>query len=133
MLHEDKTRQIIAACLEVYNNLGNGFLEAVYTEVLAKEFEFRGIVFEREKQFNIVYKDIILEKAYRVDFFCFDCIILEIKALETILPVHLSQLINYLKVSGVNVGLIINFGAASLEYKRRDNYYNHKILKSLNP
>lgn len=127
MVLEDKTREIIAACMEVHNHLENGFLEAVYAEALSQEFMLKRIPFEREKEFHICYKGITLHKSYRVDFCCYDQIIVELKAVDTIASVHISQMINYLSISGYPVGLLFNFGSTSLEYKRRDNLRSNHL------
>ena len=104
--------------MEVHGKLGCGFLEAVYQEAMAVEMGLRGIPFEREVNFQIYYKDQLLATHYRVDFVCCDDIIVELKALAEIGAVEISQAINYLKASGKTVGLVINFGAGKLEYKR---------------
>jgi len=121
LLFEDKTSMIIAACMEVHRQLGNGFLEAVYAEALEQEFMFRSIPYVREKAFRIDYKGVSLNKTYRVDYCCYDLVIIELKAIDDLYPVHVSQLVNYLKISNYPVGLLINFGNTSLQYKRRDN------------
>lgn len=115
----EETFKIIGACMEVHKTLGNGFLEAVYQEALAKEFGLQGIPFEREKRIAISYKGDILNKQYVADFVCFDKIIIELKALSALSSEHESQLLNYLKATGCKVGLLINFGEKSLTYKRR--------------
>ncbi|HNX38684.1 MAG TPA: GxxExxY protein [Candidatus Cloacimonadota bacterium] len=121
MLFEDKTSGIIAACMEVHKQLGNGFLEAVYAEALEQEFRLRKIPFVREKAFRIDYKGVHLNKIYRVDYCCYDLVIIELKAIDDLYPIHISQLVNYLKISNYPVGLLFNFGNTSLQYKRRDN------------
>ncbi len=108
--------------MEVHKQLGSGFLEAVYAEALEQELKLREIAYEREKAFQIEYKGVALNKTYRVDFCCFDLIIVELKAIDELNPVHISQLINYLQISNYPVGLLINFGSPSLQYKRRDNF-----------
>ncbi len=104
----EETFKIIGACMEVHKTLGNGFLEAVYQEALAKEFGLQGIPFEREKRIAISYKGDILNKQYVADFVCFDKIIIELKALSALSSEHESQLLNYLKATGCKVGLLIN-------------------------
>ena len=118
LIHEELTYQIIGACMEVHRELGCGFLEAVYQEALAIEFEVRDIPFQQEKLIDIYYKSRLLKKKYNADFFCFDKIIVELKALSNLTGDHEAQLLNYLKASHLNVGLLANFGAKSLEYKR---------------
>jgi len=118
LLHKELTFKIIGACIEVHKILGNGFLEAVYQEALEKEFILQDIEYEREKELTIEYKQVTLDKTYRVDFICFGKIIVELKAVSNLVSEHESQVLNYLKVTGYEVGLLVNFGKKSLEYKR---------------
>jgi GxxExxY protein len=104
--------------MKVHRELGNGFLEAVYHEALAIEFDKRDIPYESEKVFNIIYSGVELKSTYVADFVCYDKIVLEIKALSALSNVHVSQVLNYLKASGMQIGLLVNFGEASLKYKR---------------
>ena len=115
---EDKTFAIVGCCMEVHKTLGSGYLEAVYQEALALELEVAGVPFEREKAIDISYKGKILHKKYFADFLCFDEVIVETKALSTLLPEHYAQVLNYLKATGKKVGLLVNFGATSLQWKR---------------
>lgn len=109
---------IVGACMEVHNNLGSGFLEAVYQEALEEEFKFRKIPFEREKQIKISYKGKELKKYYIADFVCYDSIIVELKALSGLTTDHEAQVLNYLKATNKKVGLLVNFGTKSLQRKR---------------
>jgi GxxExxY protein len=119
LLLGDETYQIVGAAMEVYYKLGTGFLEPVYQQALAIELKQRSILFEQEKRFQIDYKGTILEKEYVADFVCFDQVIVEIKALNQLSPVDWSQVLNYLKVSKMRVGLLFNFGSVGrLEWKR---------------
>ncbi len=118
LLYEKLTYKIIGACMEVHKTLGNGFLEAVYQEALSLEFLEKEIPFEKEKKIKIEYKNKILNKEYSADFFCFDKIIVELKALGFLVSDHESQLLNYLKATNCKVGLLVNFGEKSLKYKR---------------
>lgn len=104
--------------MEVHSKLGNGFLEAVYHEALAIEFERKAIPFKQEQKLEIYYKEQTLSKYYIADFICDDNIIIEIKATKEIAGIDEAQVINYLKATGLKIGLLINFGAESLEYKR---------------
>jgi GxxExxY protein len=104
--------------MEVHRELGSGFLESVYHEALMKEFNSKGIPFEKNVQLQVSYKGIPLNKVYYADFVCFDKIILEIKAIDGLIPEHESQVINYLKATGFDLGLLVNFGQKSLQYKR---------------
>ena len=118
LIYPEESYKIIGACMEVHKVLGCGFLEPVYQEALEAEFKLQNIPNEREKMLKVCYKNIELNKKYFADFICFDSIILEIKALSSILPVHESQIINYLKATGYKLGIIVNFGESSLKYKR---------------
>lgn len=102
----------------MHKHLGCGFLEAVYQEALALEFEQRRIPYEKEKILEIYYKEHLMEKKYVADFICYSLIIIELKALSSITTQHESQLINYLKATGLKVGILVNFGEQSLKYKR---------------
>lgn len=104
--------------MEVHNQLGHGFLEGVYGDALMVEFEDRKIRFEREVEFEIYYKGIVLEHTYLADFVIEEKIILEIKAAKALANEHVAQTLNYLKVSGCKIGLLVNFGQEMLEYKR---------------
>lgn len=115
---EEETYAIIGACMEVHKKLGSGFLEAIYQEALSIEFEEREIPYEREKQLTVYYKGIELSKKYIADFICYNNIILEIKAVNSIAKEHISQLLNYLHATNHKIGLVVNFGAKSLEFKR---------------
>ena len=115
---EDETYKIIGAAFEVHKNLGSGFLEAVYQEALEKEFNLQHIPYSREAPFSIFYKDEKLKNAYIADFVCFNKIIVELKAIQKLTGEHQAQIMNYLKASSLHIGLLFNFGAKSLEYKR---------------
>lgn len=115
---DPQTYAIIGACMAVHSELGHGFLEAVYQEALAIEFTRRGIPFVREKRLAIWYSGSQLSTGYDADFFCYDSIILELKALSALAPGHHAQTIHYLKATGSERGLLVNFGAPRLEYKR---------------
>jgi GxxExxY protein len=119
LLLGDETYQVVGAAMEVYYKLGTGFLEPVYQQALAIELKQRSILFEQQKRFQIDYKGTILEKEYVADFVCFDQVIVEIKALNQLSPVDWSQVLNYLKVSRMRVGILFNFGSVGrLEWKR---------------
>lgn len=118
ILFKDESYKIIGACMAVHHELGNGFLEAVYQEALEIEFQLRQIPYEREVELEIFYKDQILEKKYQADFICFNEIIIELKALSALESSHKSQVINYLKATDLQLGLLINFGQASFVSQR---------------
>ena len=115
---KDESYNIIGACMAVHNELGLGFLEAVYQEALEEEFKLRNIPYVRERQLEIIYKGKALEKRYIADFICYGEVILELKALSGLESAHQAQLINYLKATDLKLGLLVNFGQASLESKR---------------
>ena len=117
-LFKEECYRIIGCAMEVHNNLGYGFLEAVYQEALAIEFRNQGIPLIREKEIDIKYKGITLNKKYFADFLCFDEIIIELKAISELTENNYKQLFNYLKATEKRLGLLINFGNESLEYKR---------------
>ena len=128
MEKDERTYKIIGAAMEVHKEMGYGFLEAVYQESLDIEFRNRGIPYKAQPAVNIFYKEKLLEKKYQPDFICFDEVIVEVKALEQLSGTEESQIINYLKATGLKVGLLINFGSKSLEYKRF--VYNTKSVSS---
>jgi len=115
---DPQTYAIIGAAMEVHRQLGCGFLEAVYQQALAKELSARGIPFEREVELIVYYKSEPLDCKYRADFICYQDVIVELKALSALTGVEESQVLNYLKATGIQRALLINFGAPSLEYKR---------------
>ena len=117
-MKDQRTYKIIGAALEVHKELGCGFLEAVYQEALEREFRFQRIPNKAQPIVEIKYKGKILNKKYEPDFICYDDIIVEIKAVSALTGTEESQLINYLKATGFKIGLLINFGAKSLEHKR---------------
>ena len=105
--------------MEVYYQLGSGFLEPVYQECLEIELVRRKISFEPQKRLNFFYKDVKLKKEYIPDFFCYEQIIVELKVLERLTNIEVAQLINYLKITKTHVGVLINFGSRpKLEWKR---------------
>lgn len=117
-ISKEKTYTIIGICMEVHNNLGAGFLEIVYKDALEYEFRKTGIPYEREKEYAVNYKGIILPHKFYADFVVFDNIILEVKGASSIADEQIAQAINYLKVSQNKVALLVNFGGERLNYKR---------------
>jgi GxxExxY protein len=119
MNQDPETYAIIGAALEVHRHLGHGFLEAVYQEALAVEMAAREIPFKREVDLSITYKGRVLKCGYRADFLCFESVVVELKAISALTGADEAQLINELKATGLNRGLLLNFGAPSLESVRR--------------
>lgn len=117
-LYSDLTYKIIGICMDVHNNLGFGFLEIVYKDALEYEFKKNKIPYNREKEYVVNYKEIVLPHKFYADFIVFDKIILEIKAVSRITDEFVAQSINYLKVSENKLALIINFGEPKLTHKR---------------
>ena len=115
---DPRTFAIIGAAMEVHKLLGCGFLEAVYQESLALELTSRNIPFEREVCLPITYKGQLLKTAYCADFICFGSVVVELKALAHLSGTEESQVINYLKATGYQIGLLLNFGARSLQHRR---------------
>jgi len=118
-LFKDLTQAIIGAAMEVHRELGSGFLEYVYEEALCYELNLREISFERQKELNIYYKDLLIPKKYKPDLIVEDKVIVEIKATSGLTEIEEAQLLNYLKATKMRVGLLLNFGKRSLEVKRR--------------
>ena len=118
ILYKEESYKIIGAAMEVHKVIGCGFTEPIYQEALEREFELRDLPFEREKTFRVTYKGVLLDKEFCADFVCFDEIIVELKAVTDFTDEHYAQVYNYLKASGMALGLLINFGKKSLEYKR---------------
>lgn len=115
---DPRTYAIIGAAMEVHRTLGNGFLEPVYQQALQVEFAARSIPFHSQPGFRVNYKGRELDAYYRPDFICFDEVVVELKALGRLSSIEESRVINYLKVTGLHVGLLLNFGARSLEQRR---------------
>mgnify|MGYP002868428860 FL=1 len=116
--YEDLTYKIIGLCMEVHRELGRGLLESVYKDALEYELKTASLEFEREKVYNVIYKDILLRHHFCADFVVEDKVILEIKSCSHIVDEHIKQTLNYLGISKCKVGLLINFGEASLNVKR---------------
>ena len=115
--YEDITRRIIGAAMKVHSALGNGFQEAIYQRAMVIEMPYEDLQFEREKEMEIFYRGISIGKR-RVDFFIEALIMLEMKAVSQLNDANIAQGLNYLEAYNMEVGLLINFGAKSLEWKR---------------
>jgi GxxExxY protein len=114
LLHEDLTEKVIGVAIEVHRALGAGLLESAYEECLCRELHLRGLMFRRQVTLPVEYKGIHLDCGYRLDVVVQDAVILELKCVEHILPVHEAQILTYLKLTGKRVGLIVNFNVATL-------------------
>ena len=127
MKHEDVTRRIIAAAMKVHSALGNGFQEVIYQRAMELEMPFENLFFKREMEMPVHYRNDIIGTR-RVDFFVEEIVMVELKAIIKLEDVHLAQAMNYLEAYNMEIGLLINFGSKSLEFKRVHN--NKLIMKS---
>lgn len=118
LIFKEEVYNIIGVCMEVHRELGKGFFEIVYKDAIEYECKQKQYFYDREEEFLVHYKDIILPHKYFADFVVFGTIILEVKSCEGIAQDHIGQTLNYLAASKLKVGLIVNFGKNSLEYKR---------------
>ncbi|MFH1771823.1 MAG: GxxExxY protein [Candidatus Omnitrophota bacterium] len=119
IIFKEESYKIIGACIQVYNEKGNGFLEAVYQECLAIEFKEQAIPFVEKPKIDITYKRKTLRQTYEPDFLCFNEIIIELKATKSLADEHRAQILNYLKATGKRLGILINFGSyPKLTYER---------------
>jgi GxxExxY protein len=118
LILKEESYQIIGLCMEVHRNLGPGFLEIVYKDALEYEFKMAGIPYSREKEYLVNYKNTILTHKFYADFVVFDQIILEAKSVKALNDDFIGLTINYLAVSKLKLGLLVNFGEPSLVYKR---------------
>ncbi len=119
LIYKEESYKIMGACFEVYQTLGRGFLEPVYQECLEIEFSDRGIPFVPERKLPITYKKRVLKQFYKADFLCHDKIVIEVKAVAELCDEHRAQVFNYLKATGMRLGILVNFGAhPKLEYHR---------------
>ena len=121
LIYKQQSYKIIGCCFEVYNELGHGYLEAIYQEALSLELTKQDLPFIQFAEMSVYYKGLKLKKKYYPDFLCYDDIILEIKAIEAFSSADEAQLLNYLKGTKRPLGLLVNFGAEKLQYKRFAN------------
>ena len=121
LIYKDEAYELVGICMEVHNELGPGLLEIIYKEAIEWELDDRIIHYEREKEYPVYYKKHLLRKKFNADFVVYNSIILEVKAKESISNEDIAQTINYLKLSGCRLGLIVNFGRSKLEVKRLAN------------
>jgi GxxExxY protein len=109
------TERVIGACIEIHRALGPGLLESAYEECLCHELSIAGISFERQKSLPVHYKNVKLDCGYRLDLVVEQKVIVELKAIENLMPIHEAQLLTYLKLSGLTLGLLINFNVPMLK------------------
>ena len=117
-LYRDETHRLIGLCMEIHRELGKGHDEVIYKDALVVELSCASIPFIREKKFEITYKGVILPHLYRADFIVWEKILFEGKAVERLIDSHVKQVLNYLAASKLRLGLLVNFGGDSLEWKR---------------
>lgn len=118
LIYKHESYKIIGLCMDVHNHLGKGFSEIVYKDALEYEFKKHLIPFQREREFEVNYKDIVLPHKFYADFVVWDKIILEIKNVSKLNNEHIEQTLNYLTVSKSKLGIVVNFKERELEYKR---------------
>ena len=118
IIYRTESYNLIGAAIEVHKQIGCGFTEPIYQEAFEEELRLRGIPFQREKTINVTYKGKVLSKNFRPDFVCYEKIIVELKAVSEFTDEHIAQVYNYLKASGLELGILLNFATTSLVYKR---------------
>lgn len=132
ILFKEESYLIVGACFEVYREKGNGFLEAVYQECLALELAEQRIPFVEQPRLRLKYKGRDLVQAYQPDFLCLERIIVEIKAVKTLADEHRAQTVNYLRATGIKLGLLVNFGHyPKLEHERFVNEFPRGARENL--
>ena len=118
LLFKEETHKLIGLCMEIHRLLGKGHDEVIYKDALVVELSRSNVLFAREKRFEVTYKDVILPHFYFADFVVWEKILFEAKAIEKLADAHIKQVLNYLAASKLRVGLLVNFGGDSLEWKR---------------
>ena len=131
-LYADETYIIIGAAMQVHKHLGPGFLESVYQEAMEMELAIQGIPFRSQQKIQVQYKGKNLQHFYIADFICYDKIVVELKAVSDILPIHSAQVLNYLVATSLKVGLLLNFNEESLYQKRIINSFKHQYNTNRN-
>jgi len=111
----DLTIEVIGAAIEIHRTLGPGLLESAYEECFCHELQLRNLNFECQKPLPVLFKEVSLDCGYRLDLLVMNALLVEIKAVETLLPIHKAQLLTYLKLGGWNIGLLINFNVPVLK------------------
>ncbi len=130
-LYEKESYAIRGCLMSVFNELGSGFLEKVYQEALEREFIEKKIPFKREAPLRIMYKGYPLHQEYFADFICYDKIIVELKAVTELTDVHSAQVFNYLKATGFDLAILVNFGEKQLKIERLFNYMKNKKVSTV--
>lgn len=118
LILKKESYSLLGVLFDVHNQLGSGFSEIVYKDALEYEFNALNIPFEREKEYKVKYKDVVLKHEFYADFVVFEKIILEVKSCETFTDSHIAQCINYLKISNNKLALLVNFKQDKLDYRR---------------
>jgi GxxExxY protein len=118
LLYKEEVFQLVGFCMDIHRELGKGHDEVIYKDALVVELSRAGIPFSREKNFQVTYKGVILQHCYFADFLIWDKILFEAKAVDRLIDAHTKQVLNYLAASKIRLGLLVNFGGASLEWKR---------------
>ena len=118
LIYKEEAFKIIGLCMEIHRELGHGFLEIVYKDALELLFRQNNIPYEREKEYSVVFRNVVLSHKFHADFVVYDKIVLEVKAAAGLVDEHVAQTLNYLKVSKNKLGILVNFGRIKLEYKR---------------
>jgi GxxExxY protein len=121
---EDDSALVISSCIEVHRTLGPGLLESAYERCLCHELSLRGVPFQRQREVPLVYKGLSLECGYRLDIVVGERLLIEIKAVERLLPIHEAQALTYLRLTGISVALLVNFNVAVLRNGLRRLSYN---------
>jgi len=124
----DCSSEVIAACIEVHRELGPGLLEAIYEECLCDELQRRGLLFERQKAVAVTYKGRTLEQGYRTDLIVERSLLVEVKAVDALLPVHVAQVVTYLRLCGLDAGLLVNFNAETIRSGLRRVFRNPRTF-----
>jgi GxxExxY protein len=129
------SERVIGACIDIHKTLGPGLLESAYEECVCYELSMAGLTFERQKPLPVVYKGVTLDCGYRLDLVAENSLIVEVKAVERLLPVHEAQLLTYLKLTGLTLGLLVNFHSAVLlnGLKRMVNNFDEGKIQGETP
>ncbi len=126
---DPETYALIGAAMEVHRELGHGFLEEVFQDAFEMELDLRGILFQRQVELPVTYKGSVVKSTYCADFVCYGDVIVEMKALSELTTTHTAQVLNYLKATGYQRGMLFNFGTPSLNYKRLINSFRYTELE----